>query len=301
MRTVMARSVIVSLFMGSLFANQNTCGQVFVATVDFGSYVKVGQTFSSDCYSETNTTNPYTGGWTMTPDVGKAQSKECTDCMESVFNRFSLLFFAILFMMMGNLQAISGLCRERLQFYRETAAGCYSTWPSFAGSTLVYLPLMLVSTLFFGVVIYFFVGFLRTVDAFMYFFAVMFACNFIGYSTAQLLAAVSPTPDVALALFPVSFIFFNTFAGFLIHIPEVPTYWIWATDISFVRWAIQGVVINEIGPQPQLRYYNGHDALGAYGFADYDKMTSIYILIIICIVIRALTLIFLSYVRHGST
>ena len=160
---------------------------------------------------------------------------------------------------------------------------------------------MLISTLAFALIIYFLVGFLGTPEAFVYFFTVMFMCNFIGYSTAQLLATVSPTPDVALALFPVSFIFFNTFAGFLIHIPEVPTYWLWATDISFVRWAIQGVIINEIEPQEQLRFYNGRDALAAYGFAGYDKMTSVYVLIGIAFVVRTISLIFLRTIRHGST
>ena len=37
----------------------------------------------------------------------------------------------------------------------------------------------------------------------------------------QLLAAATPSADIALSLYPLTFIFFNVFAGFLIHLPNV--------------------------------------------------------------------------------
>jgi len=221
--------------------------------------------------------------------------------MGGVYNRFSLLFFSILFLMLGNLQTISGLFRDRQLFYRERASGLYHTWPYFSASSLVYLPMLVMSTMVYGVLVYYLTGFTREPEAFCFFILTCFLVNAIGYSWAQFLAAASLSQEFAFTLFPMSFIFFNTFAGFLIHVPQVPSYWQWACDISFVRWAIQGVVINEIAPHPQLRYYAGSDVLGVYGYSGYNKWTSIIVLLGLLVVVRLLTFVVLSYKRHGTT
>ena len=146
-----------------------------------------------------------------------------------------------------------------------------------------------------------FVGLYHTFEAYFYFVLILLLVNLIGYFFAQLLAASTPSADIALALFPLTFIFFNVFAGFLIHIPKVPKWWTWATEISFIRWAIQGLVVNEIEPQDQIRYYNGQDVLKIYGYDGQDKWLSVYILLLIAVAVRITTYLFLEYKRFGTT
>ena len=145
--------------------------------------------------------------------------------------------------MMPNLQAISGLCRERSLFYREKAAGLYTTWSYFSSGTLVYLPVILLSTVIFCTIMFYFVGLYDTLESYLYFVLVNLLVNLIGYFMAQLLAACTPTADIALSLFPLTFIFFNVFAGFLIHLPKMPDGWKWAATISFIRYRTP-----ELGP-----------------------------------------------------
>jgi len=287
--TSIIRAVVIGLFMGSLFWQQETCGEVVRAqeALPFMGIHK-GQIFSSDCFNNA----------TQTP---VPLSTACTSCREGVYNRFSILFFSLLFLMMSNLQAISGLCRERSLFYRERAAGLYTTWSYFSSGTLVYLPVIVVSTVIFCTIMFFFVGLYPTTESYLYFLIVNFLTNLIGYFMAQLIAACTPTADIALSLFPLSFIFFNVFAGFLIHLPKMPKGWVWAATISFIRWAIQGIVINEVEPQPQLRYSDGQDILAVYGFDNHSKWTSIYVLVAIAVVLRITTYLFLEYKRFGTT
>jgi len=284
----LSRSSLVALFMGSLFWQQIDCGYA----VQGGSVIgNSTQTFSSDCFDEK----------AKAATVMSLGSQACTDCGEAVFNRFSMMFFSLLFIMMSNLQAISGLCTDRALFYRERSSGLYTTWAYFLATILSYLPVIFLSTVLFSVIIYSMVGFHATVEASLYFLTMMFLVNIIGYCYAQLLAAVTPSVDITLAIFPMTFVFFNTFAGYLIHVPEVPAGWIWATDVSFIRWAIQGLVINEFKDRAELRYYNGRDVLELYGYDNTSKWTSMWVLCVIVIVVNIGTYLCLEYVRYGST
>jgi len=100
--TSFARAIVIGLFMGSLFYQQDTCGELIEARFGMPPYYTKGQKFSSACY------NNMTG----IPDI---TSVSCTDCTEAVFNRFSILFFSLLFLMMSNLQANLEILRSRSQ------------------------------------------------------------------------------------------------------------------------------------------------------------------------------------------
>jgi hypothetical protein len=122
----------------------------------------------------------------------------------------------------------------------------------------------------------------------------------------------------------------QVFAGFLIHVPEIPVAWCWAPILSFVRWAIQvqsppinkinfqfffkiifylfvfvfcsqALLINELNEQPQLRYYAAVDVLHTYGFDHYNKWTSVWILLCMAVVIRIATFLTMKYKRFGTT
>jgi len=82
--------------------------------------------------------------------------------------------------------------------------------------------------------------------------------------------------QVALALFPIVFMFLSNFAGFTIQLNNINSGWVWAPYISFPRWAYEGLVyvtFTEVQPD------NYKDLLSFYQFDDWEGIKSIYILV----------------------
>ncbi|KAK3252787.1 hypothetical protein CYMTET_37936 [Cymbomonas tetramitiformis] len=298
-KTVVVRTLFGALLIASLFYDQDRCGNIvhgvcerLVEVPGVGPQCKSMLSVCSDDCVEV-----------LTPELSVLSpiKESCQDCSTAVYNRMSVLFFSVLFMMMASMSAIADLTTERTLYYRERSAGCYQSGPYLGATTIVMIPLLFVTTMMFSGIFYWMIGFYANVESYVFFCVNMFLCNMLGYQLAQLLAACTPSADIALAIYPVCFIFFNIFAGFLIHIPNIPAYWKWAAYISFVRWAIEGLVVNEFEDQDQLRYYNGRDVLDDYGYANFDKWSSVYILFAIFVALRIVTLACLQYVRWGST
>ncbi len=60
--------------------------------------------------------------------------------------------------------------------------------------------------------------------------------NVVAFYFAQFLAAAAPSAQVALAVFPVTFLFLTSFAGFTVPLQNLPSGWVWA---SYVRTYVQ--------------------------------------------------------------
>jgi hypothetical protein len=84
----------------------------------------------------------------------------------AVLSRMSLLFFTIMFIMVGNQQSIPPVYEDRLLYYREKGAsvyGAYSYWMTCATS---YIPQIFVNTLTYSVILYFMTGLHNTAGMF---------------------------------------------------------------------------------------------------------------------------------------
>lgn len=76
----------------------------------------------------------------------------------AIQSRLSLLFFAIMFVMLGNQQTIPAVYEDRLLYYREKGAnvyGAYSYWMTCATS---YVPQNVLNTLIYCSIVYFMAG-----------------------------------------------------------------------------------------------------------------------------------------------
>ena len=77
--------------------------------------------------------------------------------------------------------------------------------------------------------------------------AVTMLNNLVAFYFAQFLAAAAPSSQVALAIFPVTFLFLTSFAGFTVPLQDVPKGWVWASYISYPRWCYEGLVASQFG------------------------------------------------------
>jgi hypothetical protein len=63
-----------------------------------------------------------------------------------------------------------------------------------------------------------------------------------------------PVTALYLSMINNSLFFFIAFGGFIVRVPTLPPYLRhWAPQISFVRWALQGLVINEFEVRTKLK------------------------------------------------
>lgn len=69
-------------------------------------------------------------------------------------NRISLLFFSLVFLVVGQQQSIPSLFEERLLFYRERGSRLYGALPYWLSAWLVELVVTLVNVLIFSVILY---------------------------------------------------------------------------------------------------------------------------------------------------
>eukprot|EP00752_Nemacystus_decipiens_P008555 g7642.t1 len=230
-----------------------------------------------------------------------------------ISERVGLVFFSLVFVTLGNQQNIPKIFQDRLLFYRERGAGVYGASPYWWSIVFGQLPLAVLTTTVYSSLVYIMAGLNTDGFQYGYFVLVMVLCNLVALSFCQMLATATRLQDTAVALFPVFLFFFLAFGGFIVRLPTLPGYLgSWAPPISFVRWAMEGMVINE---------FEGHEAdifpvprgmpttptviyksfLAAYGYGERDDRTDVlgqvvWILLGNLVLFRVLTLVCLKFV-----
>ncbi|CAN0027756.1 unnamed protein product [Discosporangium mesarthrocarpum] len=227
-----------------------------------------------------------------------------------VSERVGILFFSLVFIMLSNQQNIPYIFQDRLQYYREKGAGVYGEFPYWWSITLAQVPLAVLNSVIYSSLVYWMCG-LNNSDPgrFGYFTGVMILSNLVALSFCQMLASFTRLEETAVALFPVALFSFIAFGGFIVRLPTLPEYLrAWAPTISFVRWALQGLVVNEfegndrVFPIPEAIPVTPDEVfrsfLAAYGFDNgISKLTVLPILVANLFVFRVLTLMFLRLVN----
>ena len=75
------------------------------------------------------------------------------------------------------------------------------------------IPMTIVNSLLFSVIMYFMVGFNDTSSAFLFFLVTISISSIIGFFVAQSVAAIAPSIETGTSLFPISVFFSISFAG----------------------------------------------------------------------------------------
>jgi len=136
-----------------------------------------------------------------------------------------------------------------------------STW-------ITQVPIVILATLCFALVIYWMVGFRE--NGFGWYLYFMLAVSLCGLFFSQFLAAVSSSSEMALTLTPLLILVIILFAGFLVYVNAFSE-WLgyWGPYISFIRYAFQGLVLNEFYDNHNLIY--GQNYIDLLGFGDISK------------------------------
>lgn len=197
----------------------------------------------------------------------------------------SILFFTMMFTMVGNLQAIPYLSCQQTVYRRELASHAYYTTPYWISQLFTTSPINIFFHFIFVIFMYFLVGLPSDGEYFFYYFFLTFFMNMVAYYCSLWLAAACQSEALAFAVFPMTFLFVANFSGYSITLDSLPPLWSWAPYISYGRWGFEGLMVNEWSQydtddkDDDAPTGNG-DILELYSFDDFDKNNSFWILIL---------------------
>lgn len=148
---------------------------------------------------------------------------------------------------------------------------------------------------------------LGVAEYFWYFTLIVAMCSLCGLFFCLLLSFSTPSPQIAVSIFPAALFLIIAFAGFVVRLPSLPKWLgVWAPEISFARWGFQGLVINEFKGNPDVDYgvivpsyvVDKYQLfIENFGFDGFDKWATVPIL---CISIGVLWLMCYLPVRFMS-
>ncbi|KAD2806245.1 hypothetical protein E3N88_39622 [Mikania micrantha] len=156
------------------------------------------------------------------------------------------MYAAIFFVGINNSQTVQPVvATERTVFYRERAAGMYSSLPYAMAQVIVEIPYVLLQTIYYSAIVYTMVSFEWKADKFFWsFFLNFFSFLYFTYF-GMMTVSITPNETVA-AIFAAGFyLLFNIFSGFYIPKPKIPGWWIWYYWICPMAWTVYGCIVSQ--------------------------------------------------------
>ncbi|CAF0913579.1 unnamed protein product [Rotaria sordida] len=163
-----------------------------------------------------------------------------------VKNRMGAIFFIVTNQVMGNLSAIELFLKERVLFIHENASGYYHVSTYFIAKLLCDLiPLRIIPSILFSAIVYFMIGFQKTVEKFFIFYFAIFLTAICGAAVCFFISASVKVFGIANLLAAMCFVLMMVFGGFLVEVSSVIKYLSWIKWVSLFRYSMNIITINE--------------------------------------------------------
>ncbi|KAL7544685.1 hypothetical protein ACHAWF_008054 [Thalassiosira exigua] len=194
------------------------------------------------------------------------------DDQASIMDRFGLLSLIVIGAAnMGVAGTIRSFPKEKAIVSKELAASMYRAGPYFIAKAISEIPIIGVLNAIFGAIVYPLVGLRR--GGFKNFLGVISLHSAASQAFGLLIGSVSPSSDVALALFPPIIVLNIIFDGKNISEENTPWAMRWINQIGLIRWAFTGLALNEFeelefrsgGPFRGPVAKTGEEALARFG------------------------------------
>ncbi|WJX21254.1 ABC transporter G member 7, variant 2 [Trifolium repens] len=170
--------------------------------------------------------------------MGKSQT--------SIQDRMGLLQVAAINTAMAALTKTVGVFpKERSIVDRERAKGSYSLGPYLFSKLLAEAPIGAAFPLMFGAVLYPMARLHPTLMRFGKFCGIVTAESFAASAMGLTVGAMVPTTEAAMAVGPSLMTVFIVFGGYYVNTENTPIIFRWIPSVSLIRWAFQGLCINE--------------------------------------------------------
>jgi len=162
-------------------------------------------------------------------------------------NRVALIYFSCIFAALGAFAAVPAVVIARAVFYREKPS-FLRPFAYFVAQSIADVPFTILGSCIYCTMVYFMAG-LNLADygsRYLLFMLTYSLTSVVTVSFAQMVATLSPTTEVASSIVGVSLSILSLFAGFIIPRSSIPIYWIWLHYLSFFKWPLEALSINEM-------------------------------------------------------
>jgi len=165
----------------------------------------------------------------------------------SLMNRTGICFFMAMNQAFGSVIGVSQAIPRQLKVVsRERAAKLYEVLPFYAATFICQLPLELLPQLICGSVIYTLTGLRPGWEHMFTYIGVLMLENFAGIGLGMVLSATFTEVEQAPQVAPMVVVLFLMFSGFFLNQDSIPKLLSPLKHISFVRFAFQALVVNEL-------------------------------------------------------
>ncbi|XP_010243793.1 PREDICTED: ABC transporter G family member 7 [Nelumbo nucifera] len=164
----------------------------------------------------------------------------------SIQDRMGLLQVAAINTAMAALTKTVGVFpKERAIVDRERAKGSYALGPYLLSKLLAEIPVGAAFPLLFGGILYPMAHLHPTLSRFGKFCGIVTIESFAASAMGLTVGAMVPTTEAAMALGPSLMTVFIVFGGYYVNADNTPIIFRWIPRVSLIRWAFQGLCINE--------------------------------------------------------
>nr|XP_043617466.1 ABC transporter G family member 29-like [Erigeron canadensis] len=156
------------------------------------------------------------------------------------------LYASVFFVGLNNCQTAQPVvATERTVFYRERAAGMYSSLPYAMAQVLVEIPYVFLQCTYYSCIVYTMISFEWTAPKFFWFFFINFFSFLYFTYFGMMTVSITPNDQIA-AIFAAGFyLLFNLFSGFYIPRPKIPGWWIWYYWSCPMAWTVYGSIVSQ--------------------------------------------------------
>ena len=116
--------------------------------------------------------------------------------------RLCVLFFSLIFMIMGHQKQMPVIFRERLLFYRERSAGAYGAIAYWITTIVVTVPFVFLNVFIYAITVHQLTGLRSDPGNFYKFFIILILISLTGMFTCRAVAALASSEQAAITLFP---------------------------------------------------------------------------------------------------
>eukprot|EP01040_Poterioochromonas_malhamensis_P012286 gene12287-13438_t len=162
----------------------------------------------------------------------------------TVPDRLGLLQVAAVNTAMTSLiKATTSFVTEKLIIQRERKRGSYDVFTYFVAKMLAEIPFSSFYPVLFGVLTYFFCGLNPLPGKLFKFIAILVVEAITSTSLGMAVGSIVPTVESGIAVSPAVMVIFIVFGG--LYVVNAPAYLQWIKEISLIRWAFEGLTVNE--------------------------------------------------------
>ena len=178
------------------------------------------------------------------------------------------------------MKTLTTFTKEKVIVNRERASNAYGVLPYFSSKLVAELPVSAFFPLAFGACVYPMSGLHPTLGHFARFCGILTVESFSSAAMGLAISSVAPSTDAAVAMGPAVMVLFIVFGGYYVNPDNVPVYFKWLNKCSLIKWAFQGLCVNEFtglefeATRP-FDQKTGEDVLARLSFQDATALSSL--------------------------